>query len=529
MFAADPLCALKEVLGRTRFDVIGLSVRNIDNIDMGAPRCFIDDLIPLLAAVRRLTDAPLVLGGAALMVMPEQIMRKTGVPCAVIGDGEVVFSLLVEKLVGNQSWEDLPGVASLVGGTYRANAPAPGLARICAGPDYARWLDMKAYGSHLSTIPLQTKLGCCFQCVYCTYRTIEGDDYRLSDPESVAQTTRRYATTGFGDIEFVDNVFNAPYDHALAVCESLIRSRNRARLQSIEMNPVSFDQRLLSAMERAGFVGIGLTVESAADPVLEGLRKGFTAREVHAAAQVVKRSRLPCLWIFLLGGPGETRETVRETLRFAEKGVRPQDAALFNIGIRIYPGTELEAIARRQGLLSLPSSGMLVPVFYVSPDVEADWITGQVRQSMNGHMNYMNPDSLLTAAPRVGARTSLRAASRIVCVGRFGGVGCAVVRGRRSKGLSITGTRRAKRSEQAWRRITLAGSLKAARASPRPSSRVVEHRPADVVCRLFRPAAPVDAKRVAREPTIAAPPGLARRLPLRHAAADRCVAGTGAR
>ena len=251
-------------------------------------------------------------------------MIATGVPCAVIGSGEVVFPSLVEKLVGNQSWEDLPGVASLAGGACRVNSPEPGLARPCAGPDYGRWLDMKAYGSHLSTIPLQTKLGCRFQCVYCTYRTIEGDDYRLSDPGSVAETALRYASSGFRDIEFVDNVFNAPYDHALAVCESLIRSKSRARLQSIEMSPASFDQRLLSTMERAGFVGIGLTVESAADPVLKGLRKGFTAREVHAAAAVVKRSRLPCLWIFLLGGPGETRETVRETLRFAERSIRPR-------------------------------------------------------------------------------------------------------------------------------------------------------------------------------------------------------------
>lgn len=402
MFSADPLRALGAVLGRNKFDVIGLSVRNIDNVDMGAPRLFIDDLIPLIAAVRRLAGAPLVLGGAALAVMPEQVMRATGVPCAVIGEGEVVFPSLVEKLVGKQSWEDLPGVASLAGGACRVNSPEPGPARPCAGPDYGRWLDMKAYGSHLATIPLQTKLGCRFQCVYCTYRTIEGVDYRLSDPGSVAETALRYAASGFRDIEFVDNVFNAPYDHALAVCESLIRSKSRARLQSIEMSPIALDQRLLSTMERAGFVGIGLTVESAADPVLKGLRKGFTAREVHAAAEVVKRSRIPCLWIFLLGGPGETRETVRETLRFAERSIRPRDAALFTIGIRIYPGTELETIARRQGVLSVPAAGMLAPVFYVSPEVQAGWITEQVKQSMNGHMHFMSGDSLAVSyLPRI--------------------------------------------------------------------------------------------------------------------------------
>ncbi len=412
MFLADPLRALKAALGKTKYDVIGLSVRNIDNCEMETPRFYIPELISLIEAVRKLTAAPIILGGASLPVMPEEILRATGVTCAVIGDGEAVFPHLLERLGRNEPWEDLPGIASLVNNTFRANAPAPGIPRSCSAPDYRRWLNMKSYCSSLSTVPLQTKFGCCFQCVYCTYRRIEGNAYQLLEPESVAETALRFASSGLHDIEIVDNVFNAPYDHALAVCESLIRAKPRARFQSVELNPSSFDNRLLSAMERAGFVGIGLTVESASDAVLTSLRKGFTAREVHAAATVVKTHRLPCLWIFLLGGPGETRETVQETLRFAEKYIRPHDAAYFNVGIRIYPGTELESIARSQSVLSLPASSMLAPVFYVSPDVEADWITQQVKQSMNSHMNFMNVDSLsfryLPQISRIGHRLGIK-------------------------------------------------------------------------------------------------------------------------
>ncbi len=412
MFTDDPDRTLKTALESTIFDVIGLSVRNIDNIDMRAPRYFISELIPLIDTIRRSSDAHIVLGGAALMVMPEEIMRATGVPCAVVGDGESVFPRLIERMARNEPWAELPGVASLVGGRYRANATVPGLSHSCSGPDYGRWLDMKAYCSHMATIPLQTKLGCRFQCVYCTYRKIEGHGYRLSEPSSVAEAVRRYASSGFKDIEFVDNVFNSPYDHAIEVCEAIISSKkHRARLQSIELSPVSFDQRLLCTMERAGFVGIGLTVESASGAVLHGLNKGFTAREVHAAAEVVRRNRLPCLWIFMMGGPGETRDTVRETLSFAEKFIRPQDAAFFNIGVRIYPRTELESIARSQGVLA-PLADLLEPAFYVSPEVEADWIAGQVKLSMNSHMNFMDGDSMsfsyLPQISRLGHRMGLK-------------------------------------------------------------------------------------------------------------------------
>jgi radical SAM superfamily enzyme YgiQ (UPF0313 family) len=147
-------------------------------------------------------------------------------------------------------------------------------------------------------------------------------------------------------------------------------------------------------MERAGFTGMGMTVESASDRVLTGLRKGFTSGHVHRATEIVGRHRLPCVWIFLLGGPGETRDTVRETLRFAETRVPGRDVVFFNIGIRIYPGTELESIARGQGLLVKRAGEMLSPIFYVAPDVDADWMLSEVRKSMSRHMHFINTDSI---------------------------------------------------------------------------------------------------------------------------------------
>ena len=165
-------------------------------------------------------------------------------------------------------------------------------------------------------------------------------------------------------------------------------------------------------MERAGFVGMGITLESASDPVLRGLKKGFTTREVHHAAEVVRRHGIPCAWIFLLGGPGETEETVKETLRFAENRIGPRDVAFFNTGIRIYPGTELESIARRQGVLSRPPEDMLFPVFYVSPDVDASWVERELKKSMNRHMNFLNMESLglsfLPTIHRIGYRLGLQ-------------------------------------------------------------------------------------------------------------------------
>jgi radical SAM superfamily enzyme YgiQ (UPF0313 family) len=345
--------------------------------------------------------------------MPEAILRFSDASCAVLGDGETVFPALLERIAAGTSFASMPGIAVLHKGMFTSRACLGGNgATDCGAPEYGRWLDRRAYRSQLATAPVQSKLGCAFQCVYCTYRKIEGNGHRLANAESVAEAVTRLAASGHRDIELVDSVFNVPYDHAREVCEALAEENHGARLQSLELNPRAFDDALVSAMERAGFAGMGLTAESASDPVLEKLRKGFTSSEVNHAAEVLQRHDLPCAWIFLLGGPGETEDTVRETLRFAENRIRPQDVAFFNIGIRVYPGTELESIARKQGVLSTPAKEMLRPVFYLSPQIDVAKTMNEVRRSMGRNMNFISTDSIglsiLPAVNRIGALLGVR-------------------------------------------------------------------------------------------------------------------------
>ncbi|MBI5678432.1 MAG: cobalamin B12-binding domain-containing protein, partial [Planctomycetes bacterium] len=395
MFEQNPLNTLESELNESNADFIGLSVRNIDNNDMQHPVAFFKDLKPLMDTIRSNTPAPVALGGAAVSVMPEELLRYTGADCAVLGDGEVVFPKLLSALSQGEIPGRLPGIAWLEDDVFKKNAGyVDRFSNGCLSPSFHRWIDVHAYLSRLSTVPIQTKLGCHFKCIYCTYRKIEGHDYRLREPEAVIDAIQNLVTAGLRDIEFVDNVFNSPYDHALTICEGLARSQSGARLQSLELNPLFIDDTLLTAMERAGFVGIGITVESASDVVLDRLQKGFTAKDVYHAAQVIKRHNLPCLWIFMLGGPGESEVTIKETLCFAEQYIRPKDVAFFNIGIRIYPGTELEHRARKEGVLTVSANDMLEPVFYVSPALDLNWLTETMQQTMAIHMNYINSNTI---------------------------------------------------------------------------------------------------------------------------------------
>ena len=76
-------------------------------------------------------------------------------------------------------------------------------------------------------------------------------------------------------------------------------------------------------------------------------------------------------------------------MRFAISILREHDAAFFNVGIRIYPGTALETMARNDGQLKVPAEEMLKPFFYFSPQLEVDWVMELLEQTARDHRNIL--------------------------------------------------------------------------------------------------------------------------------------------
>jgi radical SAM superfamily enzyme YgiQ (UPF0313 family) len=413
MFENDPVRVLRERLQFGKPDLIGLSVRNIDNNDLHNPLLLCEELLHVMEAIRGCSEAPVVLGGPAIGVMPENLLHFTGAQWASLGDGEAVFAELLTRLSAGRTPEGISGLGWLEDGLLvRSESAELSPMGECRAPDFGKWLDVGRYQRSYCGIPVQTKRGCPFECIYCTCQGIEGRAYRLSSPESVVEAVRGLAAQGVRDIEFVDNVFNSPYSHAMSICENLARANLPVHYQSLELHPLFIDDQLLEEMERAGFCGIGITVESAADEVLQPLKKGFTEEHAWRAAEVVRRHRLPCLWIFLFGCPGETKKSVLKTLRFIEKSLRPGDAAFFNMGVRIYPGTELESVARQEGQLTAPPDSLLKPAFYVSQEADPAWLARTLQEFAATHLNCMNGHSIsfpyLPLIQRVGFKLGVK-------------------------------------------------------------------------------------------------------------------------
>jgi anaerobic magnesium-protoporphyrin IX monomethyl ester cyclase len=409
-FAADPVASARRAAVEFRPDVIGVSVRNIDNSDAIALRHYTPEAREVLHSLRRAApEAKVIAGGAAFGVAPEALFRDLGVDYAVAGDGERASVALVDALSSGRPIEALPGLVRDRNGTVAFTPPGEdadldSLPR----PSLHRWVDLARYQRHGATIPIQTKRGCVYKCIYCTYRNVEGWGYRTRDPEMVADEIEELKIkAGVSHFDFVDSTFNSPPGHAIQVCEAIARRKLGVHLDTTNFTPATASTELLGAMRAAGFRSLGITAESASDTVLETLEKGFNAAKVREVAERVEKFGIKALWIFLVGGPGETAKSIEETLEFAAWRLRRGDAVYLTVGLRIYPGTTLHRIAISEGVVPATST-LLDPTFYFSSAINFDLTVERLRKFAAEHPRFMfSADSRSVVLPYLTRAASI--------------------------------------------------------------------------------------------------------------------------
>lgn len=374
---------LKRTIAGFSPDVIGLSVRNIDNVNMLHQVLYIPEAIEMANHIRRITDAPLVVGGSGASLVPEQILRHMAADYVVVSDGEESFPRLLTSLGNGRSPDAVPGVGMMRDGLFHLTPPQMG--RFSWGnPDLGRWLDMRGYQKIGGSYNLQTKRGCAQNCVYCTYnQALEGNRLRLRSSKDVVdeveEAVLKYRPHTF---EFVDSVFNEPLEHSVRILEEIIRRPWKAHFTAMGVSPKSLDSEYLDLMWRAGFRSFMITPESASPAMLKNYQKGFTQDDVMRAAEAIGRTEFAAWWFFMIGGPGETNKTLQESLDFAlthlqKKGRRVTNVAHFFSGVRVYPRTVLWDVAVREGLFPADADP-LQPLWYLSQALDLDLAVEQM-------------------------------------------------------------------------------------------------------------------------------------------------------
>jgi radical SAM superfamily enzyme YgiQ (UPF0313 family) len=380
--AHDPATALKEAIREFHPDVIGISVRNIDDQRMEEPQFLLKEVKEVIAACKALSKAPIVLGGAGYSIFPESSLEYLGADMGIQGEGEKAFPALLKRIEEGRDFSGVPGLYVFRAGPRGERAfekeldefPLPDTHSLPA----ARYHDQEFW------LPVQTRRGCPMKCSYCSTAVIEGCAIRKRSPEAVVQWLGKCAAAGFSRFYFVDNTFNLPSSYARALCSKIVEAGLDISWRCI-LYPVKIDEELIRLMAKAGCTEVSLGFESGHELILHGMNKRFKPEDVRHTSELLGKYGIRRMGFLLLGGPGETKESAQESLAFADS--LNLEAMKVSVGIRIYPYTALADAALKEGVIA-PDYDLLMPRFYVAEGLEG-WLREIVKKWSPSRPHWM--------------------------------------------------------------------------------------------------------------------------------------------
>ncbi len=401
-FAADLEKALQGAIGNFTPEVMGLSLRNIDNVAFPETVSYLPFYKEVVELCRKLSPAPVFLGGSAFTIMPRPILRYLKTAGGIAGEGENALAHLLQVLTtgGDGSSAMMDQVDGFVSPSSEKPVRAACLRDLdtLPLPDWDR-LDLAEYFRRGGMGNLQTKRGCPFECIYCTYPLIEGKSVRLRSPEKVAAEAEELVERGIGNAFIVDNIFNYPEIHARGICR--IFTEKRIPLQwSCYAHPRYFSRALADDMKRAGCTGVEFGTDSGSARVLSRLGKSFTLTEIRQATRWALEAGLEVCHSLCLGAPGETEETLKETFALMEE-ISPT-AVIAMVGLRVFPGTGLARLAQEESLIK-PDHDFLEPTFYIDSGVR-ERVVELARGKAAEHAHWIFPGMGINVSAHLQAK-----------------------------------------------------------------------------------------------------------------------------
>ncbi len=352
-------------------DYIGISIRNIDNLQIIDSKCFFDHIQNnIINPIKEASASPIILGGSGFSIFAEQLIKKLNVDYGVIGEGEKVLPELLQYLDENKDPSKLPGIITKSNKGFIKNNDFLNVNKL-PFTEFDKHINYNPYKER-GAYSIQTKRGCYHKCIYCTYTYLEGSNYRLRSPKDVAdEIEEANKRLGYLIFEFVDSTFNDPPGHAEEICREIIKRKINIGLRTMGINPANASEELFNLMMRAGFTQIDCTPDSASPTMIKNLKKNFTLDQLKRTAEIIKKNDIPTMWFFIFGGPEENEKTILESFDFIDNYVYELDMVHITKGLRIYPNTELYDIAINEKIIN-KDDDLIYPLFYISKNLTLD-------------------------------------------------------------------------------------------------------------------------------------------------------------
>jgi len=336
-------------------DIVGISMRNIDNVNYLNEEKYTDVVKTIVDHIKSISTAIVVLGGTAFSILPEKLLEEIGADYGIVGEGEKLMVDLVNKIQINQ--KPLNKIFKADCQLNQSQIPRA----------YYDKNILNYYLENGSIANIQTKRGCIHKCTYCSYPYLEGNQFRSRDIKDIIE-----------DIEFLkkqckvkmlfftDSVFNDDQGLYIDLLEEMVKKQVSIPWTAF-IKPEKFSKSIMDLMVKAGVSGVELGSDGASDEALIGLGKSFRFNNIIDCNNSFIERKIPTANFFMFGGPRETEETVQEGI---ENIINLKETVSFIFqGIRILPNTKLYEIAINRKIITRDDD-LLDPVYYIEPGLD---------------------------------------------------------------------------------------------------------------------------------------------------------------
>jgi radical SAM superfamily enzyme YgiQ (UPF0313 family) len=381
LFAVDLTNELAKKISDFQPDVIGISIRLVfgDELDSDASlgthhtdlRPRIKDIVDI---VRQSSSARIVLGGPGFNYYARDWLEYLDLDYGIRGEGEEAFPMFLKQLSEDGDIYSVPGCVVRLNNVFHSVPPnlVQDLNRQ-ALPAYDL-LDWQPYAERKILPASFTKRGCAFSCTYCPYSKLEGKRYRLKSPRRLLSEARHVLeNTNSPKIMFCENNFNTPRRHAEAICRELIAEKADIQWGTGDLRPIGVTDDFCHLMEESGCFYANLSIESASEKMLRSMKRGYKVRQIRESLEVLSHSKILFGASLMLGAPGETPETIAETMSVLDEYEIP-NGVWVTLGVYLWTDYQDIVTEARQTRYLKDDKQLFSGAVYISPELPRSYL-----------------------------------------------------------------------------------------------------------------------------------------------------------
>jgi len=381
LFVQDLAGELKAHIARFKPDVIGVSIRLVHGFVIDEKAEFNTRHLDLRVRVRKVVDcikqasnAQIILGGPGFNYYARDWLDYLQLDYGIRGEADLSFPLYLKRLEVGGDITTVPGcVFRRDGQIVKTSREFIENLDVTAFPAYELF-DLDKYDEHNISPAILTKRGCAFRCTYCPYSSLEGNHYRKKSAARVVDEIEHVQRVKHPKlVMFCDNNFNVPRQHAEVICQEIIARKLTIRWGTGDLRPMGITDEFCQLLRDSGCSYANVSIESGSDRMLKRMKRGYTVAHIKKALECLGKANIPFGASLLIGAPGETSETIAESLALLH-GYSIPLGTWVTIGICLWTRRQQILEEARQDGQFRDDRELFEGVNYMSPELSKEYM-----------------------------------------------------------------------------------------------------------------------------------------------------------